>query len=321
MESQPSISSPALKSVLGSLGEAGPSFQESAPLDAPIPAPALSAWPVLLDAACVQPTLYINRGPETWESAAFQELKRHIQSTGGNVQPIKVRPVSPTCQDQWEVVFGHRRHRACLELGLPVAAFIEAMDDKKLLVEMVHENLARKDGSPLERGLHFQRALDFKVFGSAEELAKAINADKSGVYRLLKLARLPREIVAAFRSPSHLQATWGTRLEAELERDRERVMERALEIAATGTPSDPKQVMHELAPESLPNHMPPPGRIDIERDGRVVATIVVPTPASGEKVTVEFEPGTVQIDVLRKSLQKLLYAFAWRTSRPSITSI
>ena len=82
-------------------------------------------------------------------------LKSEMESAGGNVQAIKVRPIPGTEPQEYEIVFGHRRHRACLDLGLEVLATIESIDDKELFKEMDRENRQRADLRPYEQGLMY----------------------------------------------------------------------------------------------------------------------------------------------------------------------
>ena len=68
-----------------------------------------------LDPSSVKPSKWANRHEATFLTAEFQQLKAEIAAAGGNVQPIKVRPVQvlngstlPT-DAIYEVIFGHRR--------------------------------------------------------------------------------------------------------------------------------------------------------------------------------------------------------------------
>lgn len=76
-----------------------------------------------LDPKTVVATRWANRHESSFKTASFARLKGDIEQAGGNVQPILVRPGDGPGQPD-EVVFGHRRHRACLELNLPVLAVI-----------------------------------------------------------------------------------------------------------------------------------------------------------------------------------------------------
>ena len=77
-----------------------------------------------LDPQSVLPSRWANRHPDSFSTAEFARLKQDIELAGGNVQPISVRALSDQ-PGKYEIVFGHRRHRACSELGIPVLATVD----------------------------------------------------------------------------------------------------------------------------------------------------------------------------------------------------
>jgi len=161
----------------------------------------------------------------------FEALKAGLAASMGNVQPIKVRPCRGKA-GRYELVFGHRRHRACLALGLPVLAMIESVDDAELFLSMDRENREREDLSPYEQGLHYKRAIDLKVFPSIRLLAKALEISHTSISRAITLAELPEPVIAAFRSPLELQIRWGKAIADALKKDEKGVLTRARELAA-----------------------------------------------------------------------------------------
>ena len=184
-----------------------------------------------LDASRVVPSRWANRHARSFEDAAFAALKAEIQAAGGNVQPIRVRPLQGRADADYEIVFGHRRHRACLELGLPVSAVIEPMEDVALFVAMDRENRQRKDLSAWEQGMMYRRALDEGLFPSMRQMADRLGVDAGNVSKALSLARLPVEVVGAFESPLDLQFRWAAALSEALQKDPEGVVRRASEVA------------------------------------------------------------------------------------------
>lgn len=188
-----------------------------------------------LDPATVGASKWANRDRAHFSTEAFANLKAEIDSAGGNIQPIKVRSVRGTSPGapSFEIVYGHRRHQACLELGLPVLALVEdGMKDAQLFIEMDRENREREDLSPWEQGVMYTRALDEGLFPSAKQLAAALGVDMGAVSKAKTLSALPQEVVAAFTSPLDLQFRWGKLLTDALQRDPEGVLERARSIAA-----------------------------------------------------------------------------------------
>ena len=155
-----------------------------------------------MDARSIRPSRWANRHSASFAGSVYVELRDEIASAGGNVQPIKVRPLpAPDGAVTHEVVFGHRRHRACLELGLPVLAMVESLDDQQLFAEMERENRARANLSVWEQGMMYRRALDEGLFSSQRKLSEALGVDVALVSKALSVARLPESVVAAFESP------------------------------------------------------------------------------------------------------------------------
>ena len=183
-----------------------------------------------IDPHLIKPSQWANRSEQSFENQEFNELVLEIESAGGNVQPIKVRPIVASSPQMYEIVFGHRRHRACLKLVIPVLAMIESLDDKALFVEMDRENRKRADLRPYDQGLTYARALELKLYSSNKKMADALGVDVGGIGKLLALVRLPIEIIDAFESPLDIQFSWGPILAKSLELDRDAVIARAIEI-------------------------------------------------------------------------------------------
>lgn len=164
-----------------------------------------------IDPINIQSSNWANRHEMSFDSKEFRELKDEIQSKGGNVQPIKVRPTRGQT-GKYEIVFGHRRHRACLELGLPVLAVIEDLDDVELFCQMDRENRQRAALRPYEQGMMYSKALNEGLFPSARKMAESVGADLSNLGKTLNLVRLPSQVINAFTSPLDMQLRWATEL-------------------------------------------------------------------------------------------------------------
>jgi ParB family chromosome partitioning protein len=181
----------------------------------------------------VRPSVWANRHEDSFKSAEFEALKAEIKSAGGNIQPIKVRPIRDAKDEfKYEVVFGHRRHRACLELGLDILAIVEVLDDKHLFIEMDRENRQRADLRPYEQGLMYARALDQGLFTSIRKLAEDVGADSTNVSRAVALARLPAAVLDAFESRLDIQYRWVPDLKDLADKQADLVLARAAEVTA-----------------------------------------------------------------------------------------
>jgi len=176
---------------------------------------------------------FANRDERSFKSANFDTLRADIKTNGGNVQPIKVRPVIHTDPQQYEIVFGHRRHQACLELGIDVLAFVEDADDQSLFEQMDRENRQRADLRPYEQGVMYARALDDGLYPSMRKMAEALGVDVGGVSRYVALARLPSDVLMAFSSPLEFQYNWVSKLAQTLQDNPDLVLARAKVLCRT----------------------------------------------------------------------------------------
>jgi len=208
----------------------------------------------LLDPAQIGRSRFANRHASSYLGDEFERLKREIMEAGGNVQPIKVRPGKGGDESAYEIVFGHRRHEACRQLGLPVSAVVDNLDDRTLFVEMDRENRERADLSPWEQGVMYLKALDQGLFSSNRQLATALAIDPSNLGKSLSLAKLPEDVVAAFATPLDIQLRWAPLLNKALEDDPAGLLKRAGEMAAHRGARGPKAVLGYLvaSPTSVP---------------------------------------------------------------------
>lgn len=197
-----------------------------------------------LDPRLIVRSRWANRHDLSFVGPDFDGLKEDIAAQGGNVQPIKVRRV--TDSGKYEIIFGHRRHQACHELGLEVLAIIEDLDDKHLFIEMDRENRQRKDLRPYEIGVMYAKALDEGLFASARRLAEEVGIDQSQLTKALALARLPSDILKSFANPLDLQYRWVSDLNGALQQDPEYVLGIAKAILAESPRPTSGEVLRRL---------------------------------------------------------------------------
>lgn len=119
-----------------------------------------------IDPNKIIPSKWANRHEQSFSNDEFQQLKEksHPQmaifsrSRFGRLQAAST---------SMRLVFGHRRHRACKELDIPVLAVIEEMGDADLFCQMDRENRERSPLRPYEAGMKPVKALDEGLFPSA----------------------------------------------------------------------------------------------------------------------------------------------------------
>ncbi len=238
----------------------------------------------LIDPRHISRSRWANRDPRSFESASFVELKNEIANAGGNVQPIKVRPttVGSDGLQEYELVFGHRRHEACLQLGLPVLALVDNLGDAALFVEMDRENRSRKDLSAWEQGVMYQRALREGLFPSNRRLSDAVGVALSTVGKTLGLASLPDFVVAAFESPLDLQIRWSKPLRDAYEANPSKVKACALKLAQRSPRLKARDVFGQLVASATGGGetVSPPSQLDVIVKGKKAASISISTTGS-----------------------------------------
>lgn len=251
-----------------------------------------------LDPTSIRRSRWANRVEAEFSTSEFRQLKDEIASAGGNVQPIKVRAIQADAGGAFdgqtpthEIVFGHRRHQACLELGLQVhAVVVEEMDDRTLFEAMDRENRGRKNLSAWEQGRMYDEAIKHGLYPSLRRLSDSLGVNLSDASRAVQLAKLPKEVVAAFATPLDLQVRWAKPLADALQRDPDSVLARAREAAQQRDSLRATGVYEHLigkASKALPKQ-----RV-ISSGKKKLATLKVD--ASG-RASVDFESGVLQPD-------------------------
>lgn len=181
-----------------------------------------------LDPKIIEPSHWANRHGDSFKTAEFAGLKADIEKAGGNVQPILVRPMGQK-EGRYELVFGHRRHRASLELGIPVLAMIwtDDLPDAELFAAMDRENREREDLSPFEQGSMYRRALEEGLFPTQRRMAEQLGVSHTWIQKTLRVAQLPSAIIECFKSPLDVTCRQAEVIQVGLDKDSRGVLKRA----------------------------------------------------------------------------------------------
>lgn len=125
----------------------------------------------------------------------IEELAESIKHHG-IAQPVLIRKKG----DQYELVAGERRYRACKLLGKDtIPAIIKEISDEDSLQIALIENLQREDISPVEEAKAFLMLL--KRFNyTQEELASKIGKSRPAISNAIRLLDLPDEILGELAS-------------------------------------------------------------------------------------------------------------------------
>jgi len=125
----------------------------------------------------------------------FDETKPHELAesiTGkGILEPLIVRRV----EQGYEIIIGERRWRAAQRAGLKeVPVLVKEIDDREALEISLIENLQREDLNPIEEAEGFKRLIEeFRI--SQEELGARVGKDRTTIANVLRLLRLPQDVI------------------------------------------------------------------------------------------------------------------------------
>lgn len=203
------------------------------------------------DPAQIAVSRWAPRQEQRFSSSAFLELKESIRHDGENQVPILVRPLRPKAYTadapRYELAYGHRRLRACRELGIAIRAIVEELTQARLVERMHAENRERASLSAYEAGLFYRQRLDAKLYGSQRQIAEALGIDQADATRKIWLARRPAEFIQIFRSPLEIGCDDIRRLQSVWKHDAAGVQALAQIMLDADGPQPAKQAIARLA--------------------------------------------------------------------------
>ena len=155
---------------------------------------ALEAGAVVQEIATelVTPFRWHDRFADFDDNAAFDALVESILREG-QIAPALLRP-HPTEAGKYELVYGHRRHRACAKLGRPLRAIVREMDDESAVTFLSRENSQHAPPSFIEKAR--QADLLLKDTGwTVQFTADVLGVQRSEVSRYRMVMTLPDRLV------------------------------------------------------------------------------------------------------------------------------
>lgn len=194
-----------------------------------------------------------------FHDAKFAELKASIQAQHGNKQPVLVRPLTgPDAHGhEYEVVWGHRRHRACLDLGLDVNAIVRTLTDREAVDLMTIENKHREDLSQFELARKYRVWLEEGLFENQQGIASKEGLNQATISRIMAINDLPDAFVARIADPRRISGNWAATVMAAIKRDPE---DAARRLDALSGQVSPKDLLKAL---EAPDALPPPREVRV----------------------------------------------------------
>lgn len=128
---------------------------------------------------------------QQFDPIKIEELAESIQSTGGLLQPLVVRPLPA---GKYEIVAGERRWRAAQRAGLSeISCLISEITDEQALQASIIENISRTDLNPIEEAMAYQRLIDEFDY-LHEEIAASVGKSRTAITNSLRLLKLDMKV-------------------------------------------------------------------------------------------------------------------------------
>jgi ParB family chromosome partitioning protein len=129
-----------------------------------------------------------------FDDTSLNELVDSIKEYG-LIQPL----VLTKKNNQYELIAGERRLRACKKIGLKkVPVVVKKADEQEKLGMALVENIQRQDLNSIETALAYKKLI--KEFGlTSEEVAKKVGKARASVSNTLRMLNLPGEIQDAMK--------------------------------------------------------------------------------------------------------------------------
>lgn len=166
---------------------------------------------LLLDPARVRVWPGNARSYEHLTEDSCRELIDSIIAEGGQKVPAVVRRVEGDPQYDYEVIAGTRRHWSISWLrthsypDMQFVAQVVQLDDEAAFRLADLENRARKDVSDLERARNYAEALADHYDNHVTRMAERLKLSKGWLSKMLRVAKIPDDVIAAFASPADVQ--------------------------------------------------------------------------------------------------------------------
>ena len=127
---------------------------------------------------------------KNFKDSELKELSNSIKSQG-LIQPIIVKPIK---NEQYQIIAGERRWRACQLNGFhEVDCVVKSLDETNVLEAALIENIQREDLNVIEEANAYKGLIELKKINN-ENLAKIIGKSSSHVSNILRLLDLDKKI-------------------------------------------------------------------------------------------------------------------------------
>jgi ParB family chromosome partitioning protein len=158
---------------------------------------------IYVDPEECEPWKYANR-----REAELGDIDELIDSIKANkqLQPALIRNHSdPHGKIKYEVIFGNRRHIACLRLGIPFLVIRKDISNvQDAIASQDAENKLRNDVSNYSNAILYKKLLSDNIFKTEKELAEKLRIAPATLSELMAYSKIPEDIVNQIPDIHHL---------------------------------------------------------------------------------------------------------------------
>lgn len=128
---------------------------------------------------------------QNFNDTEIEELADSIREKGV-IQPIILRKIDD--ENNYEIIAGERRFRACQLLGLKtIPAIVKKLNNHEALELALIENIQRSDLSPIEEALGYKKLINEFSY-TQDQISKKLGKSRSHIANLLRLLSLPERV-------------------------------------------------------------------------------------------------------------------------------
>ncbi len=184
---------------------------------------------------CALEKIVVQKGQprQHFDAAKLEELSQSIKEHG-LLEPLVVRRFR---EDQFELIAGERRFRACQRAGLRDAlVVVHEVSSVQAFELAIIENVQREDLDPVELAEALQRLITEHGY-TQDKLAERLGKDRSTIANSLRLLRLPEmvrtRVVQGDLSEGHARALLGLEDSGKMAEVAEKVINGRLSVRQT----------------------------------------------------------------------------------------
>ena len=128
---------------------------------------------------------------KNFKDEELKELSSSIKNQG-LIHPIIVKPI---IDNQFQIIAGERRWRACQLNGMhEVECVIKELDDTNVLEAALIENIQRENLNPVEAAMAIKDLIEKYNF-SNEQLIKVTGKKRASISNTLRILELPKKVL------------------------------------------------------------------------------------------------------------------------------